>query len=103
PALLAALALACLAAAMTTGPVAAAGLFPAAGSLMGVRHSADDQATQAEPPPPHRSDHLFTVCPVDPPRHYTDDFGDARYAGGFHRHQGIDIFAQRGTPVRAPF
>lgn len=32
-----------------------------------------------------------------------DDFGDARYAGGFHRHQGIDIFAPHGTPIRAPF
>jgi murein DD-endopeptidase MepM/ murein hydrolase activator NlpD len=43
------------------------------------------------------------VCPVDPPRHYRDDFGDPRYAGGFHRHQGIDVFAPGGTPIRAPF
>ena len=45
----------------------------------------------------------FRVCPVDRPRHYRDDFGDARFAGGLHRHEGIDIFAGRGTPVRAPF
>ena len=45
----------------------------------------------------------FLECPVDRPRHYGDDFGDARFAGGFHRHEGIDIFAPRGTPVRAPF
>jgi murein DD-endopeptidase MepM/ murein hydrolase activator NlpD len=43
------------------------------------------------------------VCPVDRPRHYVDDFGDARWVGGFHRHQGIDMFAPRGTPIRAPF
>lgn len=45
----------------------------------------------------------FSACPVDRPRRYRDDFGDPRYAGGFHRHQGIDVFARRGTPVRAPF
>jgi murein DD-endopeptidase MepM/ murein hydrolase activator NlpD len=45
----------------------------------------------------------FEVCPVDRPRHYIDDFGDARWVGGFHRHQGIDIMAPRGTPIRAPF
>ena len=27
---------------------------------------------------------LFAFCPVDRPRHYVDDFGDARYFGGFH-------------------
>jgi murein DD-endopeptidase MepM/ murein hydrolase activator NlpD len=46
---------------------------------------------------------LLEVCPVDRPFHYTDDFGDARWAGGFHRHQGVDIMAPRGTPIRAPF
>jgi murein DD-endopeptidase MepM/ murein hydrolase activator NlpD len=50
-----------------------------------------------------RADGPFSVCPVDRPRHYVDDFGDARFTGGFHRHQGIDVFARRGTPVRAPF
>ena len=52
----------------------------------------------------HRDPHsVFLLCPVDPPRHYIDDFGQPRYFGGFHRHQGIDIFAPGGTPVRAPF
>jgi murein DD-endopeptidase MepM/ murein hydrolase activator NlpD len=46
---------------------------------------------------------LFDVCPVDAPRRYVDDFGDARWFGGFHHHQGIDIFAERMTPIRAPF
>jgi murein DD-endopeptidase MepM/ murein hydrolase activator NlpD len=46
---------------------------------------------------------LFEVCPVDRPRKYVDDFGDARYSGGYHRHEGIDIFAPYGTPIRAPF
>jgi murein DD-endopeptidase MepM/ murein hydrolase activator NlpD len=46
---------------------------------------------------------VFLLCPVDPPRHYMDDFGQPRYFGGFHRHQGIDIFAPGGTPIRAPF
>ncbi|HXF56421.1 MAG TPA: peptidoglycan DD-metalloendopeptidase family protein, partial [Actinomycetota bacterium] len=45
----------------------------------------------------------FYVCPVDPPRSYTDDFGAPRYSGGYHPHQGNDIFAPAGTPVRAPF
>jgi murein DD-endopeptidase MepM/ murein hydrolase activator NlpD len=45
----------------------------------------------------------FSVCPLDQPHHYRDDFGDPRYAGGFHRHQGIDVFAPLGTPIRAPF
>src|SRR5881397_3776192 len=45
---------------------------------------------------PHRR---FLVCPVARPRHYVDDFGDPRWVGGFHRHQGIDIFAPAGTPI----
>jgi murein DD-endopeptidase MepM/ murein hydrolase activator NlpD len=46
------------------------------------------------------SGHLFQVCPVDRPRSYIDSFGFPR-AG--HRHQGNDIMAPRGTPIRAPF
>lgn len=46
---------------------------------------------------------VLELCPVDRPRHYMDDFGDPRWGGGFHYHQGIDIFAPRGTPIRAPF
>lgn len=45
----------------------------------------------------------FEVCPVDRPRHYVDDFGDPRYFPSFHYHQGIDIMAAEGTPIRAPF
>jgi peptidoglycan LD-endopeptidase LytH len=45
----------------------------------------------------------FSVCPVDPPRAVGDDFGAPRWGGGFHRHQGNDIFAPAGTPIRAPF
>jgi murein DD-endopeptidase MepM/ murein hydrolase activator NlpD len=52
---------------------------------------------------PSRHASIFQVCPVDRHRHYVDDFGDARWVGGFHRHQGIDIFAPRGTRIRAPF
>jgi murein DD-endopeptidase MepM/ murein hydrolase activator NlpD len=42
----------------------------------------------------------FGVCPVDRPHHFIDDFGLARSG---HRHQGIDIHAPSGTPIRAPF
>jgi murein DD-endopeptidase MepM/ murein hydrolase activator NlpD len=45
----------------------------------------------------------FKVCPVDQPRAYSDDFGAPRYTGGYHPHQGNDIFAPAGTPIRAPF
>jgi murein DD-endopeptidase MepM/ murein hydrolase activator NlpD len=40
---------------------------------------------------------------VDQPRGYSDDFGAPRYGGGYHLHAGNDIFAPRGTPIRAPF
>jgi len=43
----------------------------------------------------------FRMCPVDQPRGYSNDFGVPRPGG--RRHQGIDIFAPRGTPIRAPF
>jgi murein DD-endopeptidase MepM/ murein hydrolase activator NlpD len=46
---------------------------------------------------------VFQVCPVDQPRGYSDDFGAPRYAGGYHPHAGNDIFAPRGTPIRATF
>ena len=44
---------------------------------------------------------LFQICPVDPPRHYTSSFGDPRSGG--RSHQGNDIMAPYGTPIRAPF
>lgn len=43
------------------------------------------------------------ICPVDPPHRFSDDFGAPRYGGGYHSHEGNDIFAPAGTPVRAPF
>jgi murein DD-endopeptidase MepM/ murein hydrolase activator NlpD len=73
--------------------------------LLGGGIPAEDKA-QMEPPVANGSEQptrTFLVCPVERPRHYVDDFGDARWVGGFHRHQGIDIFAPRGTPIRAPF
>ena len=103
PALATALAVASLISVITAGPLAASELRPSSAALAGFRHASDDPAIAAEPSPPHASQHLFVVCPVDPPLHYTDDFGEPRYVGGFHLHQGIDVFAQRGTPIRAPF
>ncbi len=50
-----------------------------------------------------RIDGVLQICPVDPPHAYTDTFGAPRYAGGYHPHQGNDIFAPEGTPIRAPF
>lgn len=46
---------------------------------------------------------LLHVCPVDQPHSYSDDFGAPRWVGGYHPHQGNDIFAPEGTPIRAPF
>lgn len=46
---------------------------------------------------------VLQVCPVDMPHAYSDDFGAPRWAGGFHLHQGNDIFAPEGTAIRAPF
>lgn len=43
----------------------------------------------------------FQVCPVDSPRAYSNDWGAPR--GGDRRHEGNDILAPRGTPIRAPF
>jgi peptidoglycan LD-endopeptidase LytH len=50
--------------------------------------------------PPPSADGPFYWCPVDPPRSYIDDFGFPRVG---HTHQGNDIFAPAGTPIRAPF
>jgi len=46
---------------------------------------------------------VLRVCPVDEPRVYSDNWHVPRWSGGFHLHQGIDIFAPSGTPIRAPF
>jgi murein DD-endopeptidase MepM/ murein hydrolase activator NlpD len=50
--------------------------------------------------PPLSADGPFYWCPVDAPRSYIDDFGFPRVG---HTHQGNDIFAPSGTPIRAPF
>jgi murein DD-endopeptidase MepM/ murein hydrolase activator NlpD len=46
---------------------------------------------------------VLRVCPVDEPMSYTDNWHAPRWTGGFHLHEGIDIFAPWGTPIRAPF
>lgn len=48
-------------------------------------------------------DGVLRVCPVDQPMSYSDNWHAPRWSGGFHLHQGIDIFAPPGTPIRAPF
>jgi murein DD-endopeptidase MepM/ murein hydrolase activator NlpD len=50
--------------------------------------------------PPLSADGPFFWCPVDAPRSYINDFGFPRVG---HTHQGNDIFAPSGTPIRAPF
>jgi peptidoglycan hydrolase CwlO-like protein len=51
--------------------------------------------------PPVGADGPLYWCPVDPPRSYVDTFGAPRPGG--RTHQGNDIFAPEGTPIRAPF
>lgn len=67
------------------------------------RGSADQLASDSFAEAAGIGDSPFLICPVDPPRSYSDDFGAPRWAGGFHTHQGNDIFAPLGTPIRAPF
>jgi murein DD-endopeptidase MepM/ murein hydrolase activator NlpD len=50
--------------------------------------------------PPVAADGPLFWCPVDPPRSYSSSFGAPRVG---HTHQGNDIFAPEGTPIRAPF
>ena len=45
----------------------------------------------------------FEVCPVDQPRAFGDDFGAPRYTGHFHLHAGVDLMANYGTKIFAPF
>lgn len=57
-------------------------------------------AGQGRPPPDLAEPGPFFACPVDSPRSYINDFGFPRVG---HTHQGNDIFAPYGTPIRAPF
>jgi peptidoglycan hydrolase CwlO-like protein len=57
-------------------------------------------AGQGRPPPDLAEPGPFFACPVDQPRGYINDFGFPRVG---HTHQGNDIFAPYGTPIRAPF
>jgi NADH-quinone oxidoreductase subunit A len=50
-----------------------------------------------------RSDGPFYICPVQADGFYSNDFGAPRYTGGYHPHQGNDIFADLGSPIVAPF
>ena len=45
----------------------------------------------------------FGHFPVAGEANYRDDWWEARFGPPFHLHEGTDIFAARGTPVRAPF
>jgi murein DD-endopeptidase MepM/ murein hydrolase activator NlpD len=51
--------------------------------------------------PPVSADGPLYWCPVDPPRSYVDTFGAPRSGG--RTHEGQDMFAPYGTPIRAPF
>jgi hypothetical protein len=45
----------------------------------------------------------FGHFPVAGAANYRDDWFEPRFGPPFHLHKGTDIFAARGTPVRAPF
>ena len=44
----------------------------------------------------------FGRFPVAGPANFTDDWLNPRFTPVFHLHEGTDIFAPKGTPVRAP-
>jgi murein DD-endopeptidase MepM/ murein hydrolase activator NlpD len=50
-----------------------------------------------------RSDGPFFICPVQANGFFSNDFGAPRFTGGYHPHQGNDIFADLGSPIVAPF
>ena len=72
----------------------------AAESLVGARYQLWQGPVEGSAPV---IEGILQVCPVDLPHAYSDDWGAPRWAGGFHLHQGNDIFALPDTPIRAPF
>jgi murein DD-endopeptidase MepM/ murein hydrolase activator NlpD len=54
-------------------------------------------------PLPNGFENPLKVCPVDQPRVFGDGFGAPRYTGHFHLHAGVDILANYGTKIYAPF
>ena len=44
----------------------------------------------------------FGKFPIAGPANFTDDYGNPRFTPYFHFHQGTDIFAECGMPVRSP-
>jgi murein DD-endopeptidase MepM/ murein hydrolase activator NlpD len=92
----------CFITVVVAAPRAGAAIDHDIGDFTRLKVPSEDQI-RAEPLPevfPERPNRIFEVCPVDRPRHYVDTFGAPR-AG--HRHQGNDIMAPHGTPIRAPF
>jgi murein DD-endopeptidase MepM/ murein hydrolase activator NlpD len=53
--------------------------------------------------PPSLGSNPFAVCPVAGAVRGYDGFGAPRYAGGYHPHAGIDMMADFGVPIVAPF
>lgn len=50
-----------------------------------------------------RSNGPLFMCPIQAEGYFADDFGAPRYAGGYHPHQGNDMFSDFGSPIVAPF
>jgi len=65
------------------------------------RRNSRTRASRADAPSLVGGAGPFRVCPVDNPRAYSNDWGAPRSGG--RSHQGIDILAPQGTPIRAPF
>ncbi len=56
--------------------------------------------TSTTRPPTTPDDRLVKgICPVDEPNTFVDSWGAPRSGG--RRHQGVDLLAKRGTPIRA--
>lgn len=103
PAAIAGLAFACVMTVAVATPGAGAAGEGGSFQSAGLGLPAEDQRLSIPVSAIKRPGQVLEVCPVDRPLRYIDDFGHARWGGGFHRHQGIDIMAPAGTPIRAPF